>query len=136
MRGMVTACETLASGMVAGGNDQSSRSFAVQTVQEQSLACLKETKIGVFVAQAIKWSMTQIPFTFVNAIGSVLQTLAPLKEEREKYLGVARVADFATIAAIAAIEEDVDSVHRTVERTARYLIRTQKKSLDHGVNAY
>jgi ankyrin repeat protein len=123
MRGMVTACETLASGMVASGNDQSFRSFAVQTVQERSLASLKETKIGVFVAKAIKWSVTQIPFPFVDAIGSVFQTLATLKDEHDKCLGVARVADFATI---AAIEEDVDSVHRTIERTARYLIRSRR----------
>jgi hypothetical protein len=33
------------------------------------------------------------------------------------------VADFATIAAIA---EEVDGVHRTIERTARYLIRSRR----------
>jgi hypothetical protein len=83
----------------------------------------KLVTIGVLVAEAIKWSMKQIPFSFMDAVGSVIQTLATFKEEHDKCLGVARVADFATI---AAIEEDTDGVHRTIERTARYLIRSRR----------
>jgi hypothetical protein len=92
-------------------------------VQEQSLTSLKKTKIGVLVAEAIRWGMHQIPFPFVDAIESVIQTLATPKDERDKCLGVARVADFATI---AELEEDTGSVHRTIELTARYLIRSRR----------
>jgi hypothetical protein len=65
----------------------------------------------------------------MDAIGSVIQTLAILKDERDKCLGVARVADFATI---AALEVEADGVHRKIERTARYLIRSRRFV---GVNA-
>jgi hypothetical protein len=123
MRCVVTACETRASGMVAHENDQSLRSTAVQMVQGQSLGFLKKTKLGVLVAELIKWCKQQAPFPFVDAVGSVIQTLATLKEERDKFLGLARVADFATIAAIA---EDADGVDRIIERTARHLIRSRR----------
>jgi ankyrin repeat protein len=127
LRCMVTACETRVSGMVACGSDQSFASFIANMVQGQSLASLKKTKIGVkigvLVAEAIKWSIKQIPFPFVDAVGSVIQTLATIKEERDKCLAVARVAHFATIAAIG---EDADGVHRTIERTAMYLIRSRR----------
>jgi hypothetical protein len=123
LRCMVTACETRASRMVARENDQSLRSVAVQMVQEQSLGSLKKTKIGVLVAETIKWCKQQVPFPFVDAVGSVIQTLATLKEERYTFLGVARVVDFATI---ATITEDSDGVHRTIERTARHLIRSRR----------
>jgi hypothetical protein len=123
LRCMVTACETRATGMVACGNGQSLRSAAVQMVQGQSLGSLKRTKVGVLVAETIKWCKQQAPFPFMDAIGSVIQTLATLNEERDKFIGVARVADFATIAAIV---EDADGVHRTIERTARHLIRSRR----------
>jgi hypothetical protein len=123
LRCMVTACETRASRMVARENDQFSRASAVQMVQQRSLEFLKKAKIGVLVAEKIKWYTQQVPFPFVDAVGSVIKTLATLKEERDKFLGVARVADFATIAAIV---EDADGVHRTIERTARHLIRSRR----------
>jgi hypothetical protein len=137
IRCIVAACESRASGMVACGNDQSLRSIAVQIMQEQSLESLKNTKIGVLVAETIRWCKQQGPFPFMAAGGSVIQTLPTFKEERDKFLGVARGADFAIIAAIA---EDADGVHRTIKRTARYLIRSrrflsvQKKSLENGVS--
>jgi hypothetical protein len=123
LRCMVTACETRASGMVACGNDQSLRSVAVQMVQGQSLGSLKRTKVGVLVAETIKWCKQQVPFPFMDAIGSVIQTLVTLKEERDKFIGGARVADFATI---AAISEDADGANRTIERTASHLIRSRR----------
>jgi hypothetical protein len=123
MRCMVAACETGASGMAACENGQSLKSVAVEMVQERSLGFLKESNIGVLVAETINWCNKQIHFPFMDAVGSVIQTLATLKEEREKFLRVARVADFATMAAMA---EDTDGVHRAIERTARHLIRSRR----------
>jgi hypothetical protein len=122
MRCMVAACETGASGMVACENGQSFKSVAMQMVQEQSLGALKKAKIGALVAETIKWCNKQVHIPFMDAVGPVIQTLATLKEERDKFLGVARVADFATIAAMV---EDTDGVHRAIERTARHLIRSR-----------
>jgi hypothetical protein len=58
----------------------------------------------------------------MDAVGSVIETLATLKEERDKCIRVARVTDIATL---AAITEDTDGAHRKIVRTARYLIRTR-----------
>jgi hypothetical protein len=123
LRYMVTACETRASGMVACGDGQSLRSVAVQMVQERSLGALKKSNIGVLVAETNKLCKQQVPLPFMDAVGSVIQTLAMFKGEREKFPGVARVADFATIAAMA---EDSDGLHRTIECTARHLIRSRR----------
>jgi hypothetical protein len=91
-------------------------------VQEQSFGSVKKTKIGV-VAETIRWSRQQIRFPFMDAVGSVIETLATLEEERDKSLGVARVVDFVTLAAIA---EDADGMHRTIECAARYLLRSRR----------
>jgi hypothetical protein len=52
----------------------------------QSLGFLKKAKIGVLVAETIKWCNKQVPLPFLDAVGSVIQTLATLKEERDKFL--------------------------------------------------
>jgi hypothetical protein len=65
----------------------------------------------------------QVHFQFLHFVGCVIMTLATLKKEHDKCLGVARVVDFAII---AAIEEDTDSGHRAIDRTARYLIRSRR----------
>ena len=124
---MIKSCETLSTGMVsAGGGDM--RAFCARTISEKGYGILKETKIGFFIASALvcaKKNLADIPF--VDTVGSIFQMILALKSERDRYVGLASVADFATMACL--LHYGAASLDVTIERVARYFVRARIGSL-------
>jgi hypothetical protein len=120
---MIKSCETLSTGMVgAGGGDF--RSFAARTIREKGCNVLKETKLGVFIGNAVQWSKKNLAIVpFIDTVGSVFQLIVTLKEEHDRYLGLARVADFATM--VCLHQYGTTSLDSAVEKLARWIVRAR-----------
>ena len=120
---MIKSCETLSTGMVhVGVGDM--RAFCARTISEHGYNIFRETKVGFLIASAVQWAQDNFAVVpFVDTIGSVFQVIVTLKEERDRYVGLARVADFATMACLphyGAMSLDV-----TIEKVARYVVRAR-----------
>ena len=124
LRAMIVACESRASGLVAENTTGGFRQFYIGAVRDESLSHLRKTKISALVVNAIEWGKKQIPILpFADAMGSVIQALVSIKDERSKYLGVFNVAKFA---AVASIDSEA-GVQSTIERFARIIVRREQR---------
>ena len=124
---MIISCETLSTGMVSvGGGDM--RAFCARTINENGYNIFKNKKVGFFIASAIQWSKKNFAFVpFVDTIGSIFQVIATLDDERDQYVGLAHVADFATLACLP--HYGATSLDVTIEKVARYLVRARNSAL-------
>ena len=124
---MIRSCETLSTGMVeVGGGDM--RAFCARTISEHGYNIFKETKVGFFIERAVEWSKKNLAFIpFVDTIGSVFQVIVTMKDERDRYVGLARVADFATMACLPRY--GATSLDVTIEKVARHFVRARNSSL-------
>ena len=120
---MIRSCETLSTGMVeVGGGDM--RAFCARTISEHGYNIFKETKVGFFIERAVEWSKKNLAFIpFVDTIGSVFQVIVTMKDERDRYVGLARVADFAAMACLP--HYGATSLDVTIEKVARYFVRAR-----------
>ena len=120
---MIQSCETLSTGMVrvAGGD---MRAFCAKTISEHGYNIFKETKVGFFVERAVEWSKKNLAFIpFVDTIGSVFQVIVTMKDDRDRYVGLARVADFATMSCLP--HYGATSLDVTIEKVARHFVRAR-----------
>jgi hypothetical protein len=120
---MIKSCETLSSGMVGvGAGDY--RSFIVKTIREKGCNVLKETKLGFFIGNAIAWARNNLAVVpFVDSIGSIFQLIVTLKDERDRYIGLAGVADFAAMACLQ--HYGTTSLDHAIEKFARLIVRAR-----------
>ncbi len=123
----IKSCETLSTSMVSvAGGDM--RAFCARTISEHGYNIFKETKVGFFIANAVQWSKKNLAFIpFVDTVGSVFQVIVALKNERDRYMGVARVADFATMACVP--HYGATSLGVTIEKVARHFVRARIGSM-------
>ena len=120
---MIKSCESLSTGMV-GVKNGDMRSFASRTIHETGCNVLKETKLGFLVGSAVEWSKKNIAaIPFVDTIGSLFQLIVTMKFEHDRYLGLARVADFATM--VCSPRYGTTSLDGTVEKLARLIVRSR-----------
>jgi Ankyrin repeats (3 copies) len=120
---MISAFEVLSSGHVDHGSGETMRALTARLLHEKSVDVLKGTKIGVFLADLVghvKKNLAAVPF--LETVGSICQLVLTLKDERDRYMSVARVADFATMVAITSRG---DGLRCTVERFARVMVRAR-----------
>ena len=124
---MIKSCETLSTAMVSvAGGDM--RAFCARTISENGYSIFKETKVGFFIANAVKWSKKNLAcIPFVDTVGSVFQVIVALKNERDRYMGLASVADFATMACLP--HYGATSLDVTIEKVARYFVRARVGSM-------
>jgi hypothetical protein len=117
---MISAFEVLSSGHVDHGSGETMRALTARLLHEKSVDVLKGTKIGVFLADIVghvKKNLAAVPF--LETVGSICQLVLTLNDERDRYMSVARVADFATMVAITSRG---DGLRCTVERFARVMV--------------
>ena len=120
---MIKACESLSTGMV-GVKDGDLRTFAAQAIHETGCKVLKETKLGYLIGSAVAWSKNNIAaIPFVDTIGSIFQLIVTLKFEHDRYLGLARVADFATMVCLP--QYGATSLDSAIEKLARLIVRAR-----------
>ena len=120
---MIKSCESLSTGMVrvAGGD---MRAFCAKTISEHGYNIFKETKVGFFIERAVEWSKKNLAFIpFVDTIGSIFQVIVTMKDERDRYVGLARVADFAAMACLP--HYGATSLDVTIEKVARHFVRAR-----------
>ena len=123
---MIQSCETLSTGMVSPvGGDM--RAFCARTISEHGYNIFKETKVGFFIANAVQWSKNLACIPFVDTVGSIFRVIVTLKHERDRYMGLASVADFATMASLP--HYGATSLDVTIEKVARYFVRARNSSL-------
>jgi hypothetical protein len=94
---MISAFEVLSSRHVDHGSGEPMRALTARLLHEKSVDVLKGTKIGVFLADIVghvKKNLAAVPF--LETVGSICQLVLTLKDERDRYMSVTRVADFAT----------------------------------------
>jgi serine/threonine protein kinase len=121
---MINAFEVLSSGAISGGNGESMRSFTARLLHEKGIDFVKGTKIGVIVSDFVGWvTRNAAVIPFLDTMGSICQLLLTLKTERDRYMGVARVADFATM--VSCQQSKGDGLRCTVERFARLMVRAR-----------
>lgn len=115
----IRACQTLASGMVDRGNNTSMAVWLASLVKETSLKdTLKNTPVGKLVGDSVKWAAKQVPLPFMETFGTIFHALCSMKNERDKYLAVARVATFASVA------NEMGGLHRVIARICRIMVRS------------
>jgi hypothetical protein len=120
---MISAFEVLSSGAVDHGPGETLQSKMLRLLHEKPCDALKGTNIGVFLANIVghvKKNFAVVPF--LDTVGSICQLILTLKDERDQYLSVARVADFATMIFITT---KGDGLRCTVERFARIMVRAR-----------
>ena len=120
---MIKSCEILSTGMV-GASCGDLRSFTARTIREQGCNVLQETHLGFFIGNAVAWvkkNLAVVPF--IDSVGSVFQLVVTLKDERDRYLGLARVSDFATMVCLQ--RKGATSLDSAVERFARLIVRAR-----------
>ena len=123
---MIQSCETLSTGMVSPvGGDM--RAFCARTISEHGYNIFKETKVGFFIANAVQWSKNLACIPYVDTVGSILRVIVTLKHERDRYMGLASVADFATMASLP--HYGATSLDVTIEKVARHFVRARNSSL-------
>ena len=118
---MIGACEGLSSNMLAAGSNGSVRSSIIQFLRNNKVEQIKNTKIGALVANAIGVVKNEIRLPGAHTIGSFFQMIVQLKESRDQWLGVANVADFATLASLK--RNNYVSYKYDVECFARIMVR-------------
>ena len=114
--GMVSACESLTTGMVSHGS-------VIDYLRDMSNAKMRRTAIGTLVSKAMAWSVSQTS-KFVplgEAAVSLLQLVASFPDDRARHLSVARAADAAVL--LAASHES--NLRIAVERLSRILVRAR-----------
>ena len=120
---MIRSCETFSAGMAKVGRGDM-RAFCARTINENGYNVFKEMKVGFFIASAIQWSKKNFAFVpFVDTVGSIFQVIVTLKDERDRYMGLARVADFATMACLP--QYGATSLDVTIEKVARHFVRAR-----------
>jgi ankyrin repeat protein len=120
---MISAFEVLSSGAVDHGSGETMRSMTGRLLRETSYDVLRETKIGVILANivgCVKRNLAVVPL--LDTVGSICQLILTFKDERDQYMSVARVADFATMVSITS---KADGLRCTVERFARIMVRAR-----------
>ena len=121
---MITSCETLSTGMVGpGGGDL--RKFIANTIaSDNGCNILKETKLGFFIASAVEWAKKNFAVVpFIDTVGSIFQVILALKDEHDRYMGLARVSDFATMVCLPQF--GTTSLDSAVEKLARLIVRAR-----------
>ena len=121
---MITSCETLSTGMVGpGGGDL--RKFIANTIaSDNGCNILKETKLGFFIASAVEWAKKNFAVVpFIDTVGSIFQVILALKDEHDRYVGLARVSDFATMVCLPQF--GTTSLDSAVEKLARLIVRAR-----------
>ena len=125
LNSMIGACENLSSNMVAEGSSVSIRSIVLRMFKDKRIigdGVVKTMNIGEHIAKFIEVAKRNVPLPFSDGIGSFLQMILQMKAMREQCLGVANVADFATLASLKT-----NGLHGTfrceVERFARVMVR-------------
>jgi hypothetical protein len=120
---MVKSCETLSTGMVGiGGGDL--RSYTARTIREKGCNVLEETRLGFFIGNAVQWAKKNLAVVpFVDTVGSVFQLVVTLKDDRDRYVGLARVADFSTTVCVQ--QHGTTSLDTVVEKFARLIVRAR-----------
>ena len=118
---MIGACEGLSSNMLAAGSNGSVRSYIIQLLRKNKVEQIKSTKIGALVANAIGVVKNEIRLPGAHTVGSFFQMIVHLKESRDQWLGVANVADFATLASLK--RNNYVSYKYDVECFARIMVR-------------
>jgi hypothetical protein len=131
---MIIACENLSSGMVtASNNDQTLRSIILKLLSDKSYEVLKKTKIGVFIGKVTQLAKDNVAFiSFADTIGSIIQVIVTMKDERDRLLGIASVADFATMACLQPQQpKDTDTMdlRGVVCKFARWMVRARATRL-------
>ena len=105
-----------------GGGDF--RSFMARTIRDKGCNVLHETKLGVFIGNAFAWASKNLAVVpFIDSVGSVFQLIVSLKAEHDRYLGLARVADFATMVCLQ--QYGTTSLDNAVEKLARFIVRAR-----------
>ena len=120
---MIKACETLSTGTVEFGAGNM-RAFTARTIRDKGCNVFRETKLGFLVASAVEWSkhnLAAVPF--IDTIGSVFQLIVALKDEHDRYLGLAHVADFATMVCLPYY--GTTSLDNAIEQFARLIVRAR-----------
>jgi hypothetical protein len=121
---MISAFEVLSTGMVADGRMDSVQAITDQLLQDRGTEGIRRTKIGVFLADILGWvtrNLSVIPF--LDTAGCLCRLLLTMKDQRDRYLGAARVSDFATMVSIQ--QPNGDGLRCTVERFARLIVRAR-----------
>jgi ankyrin repeat protein len=121
---MISAFEVLSTGMVADGRTDSVQAITDQLLHERGTEGIRRTKIGVLLADILGWvtrNMAVVPF--LDTAGCLCRLLLTMKDQRDRYLGAARVSDFATMVSIQ--QPNGDGLRCTVERFARLIVRAR-----------
>jgi hypothetical protein len=133
---MIASCEVLSTDMVKGGSSSKNgsnivRSLGTRLLQTDSLIELvRRTRPGLLIANSVQWvkkNLSAVPFA--DAVGSIVQLVAALNDERDQYIAIQRVADFATAVSLAASTTGTSSTENglriTVELIARTMVRAR-----------
>jgi hypothetical protein len=118
--GMMSACETLATGMVSHGS-------VLDELRDMTVENMRKTRLGRCVAEAVVWVLTAagsvVPVG--DALGSLFKLIVFLPSDRERHVSMARAADAAALLARA---QD-SNLRIAVERLSRTLVRAREHKL-------
>jgi Ankyrin repeats (3 copies) len=116
---MIRTFEVLSTKMV-----ERKQSYTDELLQQGGPDLIKKNDIGKLVMGIIGFATRNgacVPL--LDCAGSICQLLLTLKEDRERYLGAARVADFAAMVLLQ--QSQGDALRSTVERFARLMVRAR-----------
>lgn len=122
---MISACESLSSGLLGSIQTRETlRTYTLRLLADNGsgLETIKKTRIGAIVAHAIGFTASNSALPFADAIGSFFKLIVQLKWQRDQYLGISNVADFATR---ATMQQDSNGLRYEVERFARLIVRAR-----------
>jgi hypothetical protein len=124
---MFLSCQILSTGMVPSGNGNKNPARAVldigaRTLQVDSFQELvQRTSIGSLIDKLVDFVKKNIAVVpFIDVVGSVVQGVATLYDEKIRKIGMQRVADFANA---FALENNLGAY---VDHLARIIVRTRR----------
>jgi hypothetical protein len=125
---MINSCENLSTGMVTSENKEIVRTFKSNMLRNKSTQ-IRDTAmagIGFVVNTAVTVAKESIPgVKFVaEPMHAMFNVIVSLKNKRDQYLAVARVADFANAASILQAGNS-KALQSTIETFARLMIRAR-----------
>jgi ankyrin repeat protein len=116
---MIRTFEVLSTKMV-----ERKQSYTDELLEQAGPELIKGTNVGKIVTAIIGFGRRNgacVPL--LDCAGSICQLLLTLKEDRERCLGAARVADFAAMLSLQ--QSQGDALRSTVERYARLMVRAR-----------
>lgn len=121
---MINSCENLSSGLVSSGNGTVTSKMLLDRTNPIRASAV--AGIGAVVGTALKIVKEAVPGVKLVAepIHSMFHVIVTLKNKRDQYLAVARVADFANVASILE-SGNSKALQSTIEKFARMMIRAR-----------